>query len=382
MRLETPVVYFHPAKENPAPQGFDVSATFKGGWLSEYYPNAETDTNQNVFGPLRSTTTSTLVWKGLQAGGDWTGPATSDHVWTAPREVKAASVRTSGGEAEKFLFYRGVAHLDAPLLISRGTSNNELLFGSQLAPELAGNTDLKVKSLWLVHIRKGGEVAFRELPGVSLGSGDRILATARMQFAARDYSTSNREALKSTLETALVYAGLFRDEAQALLNTWELSYFKSAGWRVFFLVPRPWTDFYLPLQVSIPAKITRVMVGRIELVSDEQKDALKEIGSFSEERIKGEALKLRQELYSPSALGSPQNHAVFEGRKSLDALGVSVPRSYALYLGLGRFRNPLLLDQQKQHPSASLEQFIQAHGLVGYDPARNRLAAASANSSP
>jgi hypothetical protein len=47
--------------------------------------------------------------------------------------------------------------------------------------------------------------------------------------------------------------GLFADEAQALLDTWEISYFKSAGLRVFFIVPRAWTDYYLPLKVSVPA---------------------------------------------------------------------------------------------------------------------------------
>src|SRR5215471_1821820 len=63
MRLETPVIYFHTPKTGPIPEPFNVSATFKGGWLSEFYPNAETDTNQNVFGPLRATTEGSLTWK-------------------------------------------------------------------------------------------------------------------------------------------------------------------------------------------------------------------------------------------------------------------------------------------------------------------------------
>src|SRR4029079_9357916 len=121
------------------------------------------------------------------------------------------------------------------------------------------------------------------------------------------------------------------------------------GWRVFFLVPRVWTDFYLPLHVSIPSEITRVMVGRIELVSDDQKDALKQLASFSEDKVKAEALQLRTELYSPAALASPANHSVFEGQRTLDTLGISIPKSYALYLGLGRSRNALLLDEQKNH---------------------------------
>jgi hypothetical protein len=375
MRLETPVIYFHPAEGRPA-KLFDVTATFKGGWLSEYYPNAETDTKQNVFGALRSTTTSKLVWKDVQLGGDGPFPQTTDHVWTAPREVNAASVRT-GGEAEKFIFYRGVAHLDAPLSIARGAHKNELLIRSHIPTEIGTGEDLRVHTLWLVNIRNDGRVAFRAMPGLTLGDADRTPATAKMEFAARDYSVGNREALQSHLMAALMSSGLFRDEAQALLNTWELSYFKSAGWRVFFLVPKPWTDFYLPLQVSIPSQITRVMVGRIELVSDEQKQALKELASFSEASIEDEKSKFWEEFYTrySQTVNSPARAGVFEGKERLEALGFQVPKGYALYLGMGRFRNALLLDQQKNHPSKSLAHFISAHDLTGHAPSKTRIEA-------
>ena len=53
--------------------------------------------------------------------------------------------------------------------------------------------------------------------------------------------------------------------------TWEVTLFKSSGLRLFFMVPRAWTDSYLPLNVSVPADITRVMIGRIELVTPAQR---------------------------------------------------------------------------------------------------------------
>ena len=68
-----------------------------------------------------------------------------------------------------------------------------------------------------------------------------------------------------------------RDEAAALLDTWKLSYFESSGLRLFFLVPRQWTDDVLPLEISTPAKVVRVMIGRIELVSPAQRDLLDQI---------------------------------------------------------------------------------------------------------
>jgi hypothetical protein len=371
MRLETPVIYFHPPAGSSLVEGFDVSATFKGGWLSEYYPNAETETNQNVFGPLGSNTVSTLVWKDLHLGGEATVPQTLDHVWTSPREVNAALVRASGGEAEKCLFYRGVGHLNAPLAILSTPKPGGIVLRSQVAPELAESPGLQLKSLWLVHIRSDGKVAYRGIPPVTLGTTGttgRNLAKVSTEFAPQDYSLVNRDSLKASLQTALVGEGLFADEAQALLNTWELSYFKSSGWRVFFMVPRAWTEFYLPLKVSIPAEITRVMVGRIELISAEEKEALRQLASFSESQIKGDAQKLHAAMYSPSALHSPENRAVFEGKKPLDVLGISIPKSYAVYLGLGRFRDALLLDEQKHHPSKSLDLFMQHNGVFAHKP--------------
>jgi hypothetical protein len=37
-----------------------------------------------------------------------------------------------------------------------------------------------------------------------------------------------------SMKESLMQAGLFAEEADAMLNTWELSYFKSPGWRLFF----------------------------------------------------------------------------------------------------------------------------------------------------
>jgi hypothetical protein len=289
--------------------------------------------------------------------------------------VNAAPVRAGNGESEKFLFYRGVAHVNAPLAVNSDANARQVMLSSQLPPELARNRNLKLKSLWLVHIRQDGQVAFRDIPPITLRGDGTILARASTDFGFWDYSRGNRETLKASLHTALVGEGLFADEAQALLNTWELSYFKSSGWRIFFLVPRDWTDFYLPLHISTPSEITRVMVGRIELVSGEQKKALQQLASLSEDRIKAEALTLRESFYSKEALSSPENRAVFQGRRPLAALPLRIPESYALYLKLGRFRDALLLDEQRNHPAKSLETFIHSYGLEPHDPARNRVTA-------
>src|SRR5438128_2448623 len=69
----------------------------------------------------------TLSWRGLKIGGTQDGPSTDVPAWLAPRRVSgAASVRTAAGEAERYLFYRGVGRMDAPLSIVRTADGTQL----------------------------------------------------------------------------------------------------------------------------------------------------------------------------------------------------------------------------------------------------------------
>ena len=134
---------------------------------------------------------------------------------------------------------------------------------------------LPIGKLWLVDIRADGTAACRTLEAVPPAGGapDRPLASTPAEFAAGDYAATTADRLRTDLRAALVADGLFEDEADALLNTWDVSYFKSAGLRMFFLVPQPWTDAVLPLTVTGVSHISRVMVGRIELVTPRQREA-------------------------------------------------------------------------------------------------------------
>ena len=65
-----------------------------------------------------STTTwsAALRWKGLRLHDTVVAPLTRSEIWLAPREVNSVSVFSpEAGEGEQYLFYRGVAHLDALL---------------------------------------------------------------------------------------------------------------------------------------------------------------------------------------------------------------------------------------------------------------------------
>jgi hypothetical protein len=383
MRLETPVIYFHPPKSVAGIQTASVRVTFHGGWLSEFYPDANftvagLENSRFQFGHLCPDTESVLEWNNLKIGGDWPGTNTTARVWTSPRAVESASVQATNGESEKFLFYRGVAHINAPLRVSHDADSGDLLFRSQLE-DLPGIGSLPVHALWLVDIQPDGQIAFRTLSPISLNhDSKKILAHTSPDFASGDFSAGNLEKLKAALQSALVSEGLNTDEALALLNTWELSYFKSTGLRVFFLVPRAWTDFYLPLEISRPADIHRVMVGRIELVTPRQREILQTISGFSTNRITQDATQLAASYVGRLTSGmthradgmaefNREMAELYSGERPLASF-ISIPKTYQTYLDLGRFRNALVLDEAKSHPTEGLTNFIATYRLQAYRP--------------
>jgi len=370
LRLETPVLYFHLPAGQDLLRGVQVTARFRGGWLSEFYPKAQVDApgvTKAGFGRLRSGTVGTLMWKDLAVGGEAAGPVTGERVWTAPRAVQSQSVSTTAGETEKFLFYRGVAHIDAPIAAVQDAQTSDLVLQSQLPAALGAHTPLRVRSAWLVDIGADGVVAFRPLPPLLLESTGGEVARVSSRFEPREYDRGNEARLRASLRRALVAEGLFDDEAQALLETWKLSYFRSTGMRVFFLVPRAWTDRYLPLSVSVPAQITRVMVGRIELVTPQQRSVLRQIERSSAARITAEEVRASLD-YSRLTMSSPEQRDGIVAEKPLRSDDIKLPKEYQLYLSLGRFRNALILDEAARHPTPGMSALISAYGLAGYRP--------------
>jgi len=55
------------------------------------------------------------------------------------------------------------------------------------------------------------------------------------------------------------------------------------------------------------------------------------------------------------------------GARPLSSL-IAVPKTYQNYLDLGRFRNALVLDEAKAHPTEGLANFIATYRLQAYRP--------------
>lgn len=383
MRLETPVLYFHlPPGEKTVT--LDVGIDFRRGFLTQFFPLAEATVDgrsvKNYGFPAGHAPLGSLRWSNVRVGEAGVMPETTERVWLAPRQVNAAPV-TVGEESERFLFYRGVGDVAAPLQVIRHADQNlevrfnlaalqqldaqlQLAEGSSaravprnptLASRMSGNSvrggPPRQWSFWLLDVRPDGTSAFRPLSRIMRQDEyDHHRFYTPGNFPDTAFSKDNLAKLRTGMRAALVGDGLFGDEADALLNTWELSYFLSPGQRLFFLVPRAWTDAVLPLKLSVPADVTRVMVGRIELVTPRQRELVRQIANTPVTDLTTVVERMHALKQDPSRREA--YNALASGRGDTSILGVPVPPIYQAFLDLGRFRTSLLMD--------SLERDIQA----------------------
>jgi len=362
MRLETPVIYFYPPADMKLPQAVDVHVRFRGGWLTEFYPKAEPvapgvtdirDVDQQAFRKLTKDTISSLSWVDLKVGQEGKLPKTDWPVWLAPRKVHAATITARGGESEKYVFYRGVANQRSPLSVSTDLATNQLTVRANFEDVLAAKEKTSIRRLWLVDIRSDGTAAFRTLgPVDATADAARVLTTTSGAFAAADFSSDGLTRLKTEMQAELVAEGLFDDEAKALLTTWDRAYFKSPGLRLFFATPRRWTDHYLPLTISPASHLERVMIGRVELITPEQRKLLEKIaaGPISNSNW-------------IEKIPNSERVAYEAGRSTLSDQGAAVPSDYRQYMALGRFRNALASWYSAKNPKSNMHRFILTYGL-------------------
>src|SRR5207249_10544470 len=106
----------------------------------------------------------------------------------------------------------------------------------------------RIPKLWLAKFDADGSCH-----AVALGPMEESTTLAAPIPTAKMESHLDLPQLRSSMKQTLIPEGLFDDEAEAMLSTWEKSYFKSSGLRLFYVVPREWTDRYLPLKLSTDA---------------------------------------------------------------------------------------------------------------------------------
>jgi hypothetical protein len=246
-KLETPVIYFYSGE----PVDVRVRVDFPNGVLSQFYPWAATQTEGLVDLTRGSTSLDWRVQVRPGAAAAFPEVAAGDP-WALARQVEAAPLANERGETERYLFYRGLGHLSLPLLVRGSADGSTTVTNTGREP---------IPTAFLVHMSPSGA---RYVPLGGLGAG----ATVRVGLGEPVAPEFAMAELARDLRLALEAAGLFTDEAAAMVRTWSRSWFASEGSRVLYVVPRALTDRLLPLRIEPePRSLVRVLVGRAEFLT-------------------------------------------------------------------------------------------------------------------
>jgi hypothetical protein len=250
-RLETPVVYFYSDQE----QKMDLNVNFPNGWITECFPRA--DSVRRVASEGRICWSNLTLFPANRTIDLPTHNAPANDPYFAARETDSDLVRVSAtNEIEKFLFYRGAGDFKTPLRVTMKNS---------FSVTLANTGNEPLPHLFLLDVRNtnGNFIRIDELKP---GEERTVVPPSATKVGLRP-GDELEMALGNSLAAALVQSGLYPREAQAMVNTWKDLWFRENGLRVLFVLPRTWTDSVLPMTLNpAPKKLTRVMVGRAELL--------------------------------------------------------------------------------------------------------------------
>ena len=290
-RMETPVIYFYPQKE----QVVNVSVKFPQGLITEWFPQAEQigpsilpapkviatfDTAAHKVGAtpefsfaswLQNSVTkeSRAGWSRVkllpaaehpELAGALRVDKSGSHYFSA-RDTDAAFVQVDpmvatnpAPEVDKFIFYRGVGSFQTPLRVSVNGDGSLRVTNS-------GNEALRHLFALAIHNHAG---RFVYVDRLSAGENRNVhVDSVTEQLPAEQLS----KAIAVRMAQSLEQEGLYRREALAMVKTWRDSWFEEDGTRILYVLPRAWTDQTLPLKLDPPPReLTRVMVGRAEIL--------------------------------------------------------------------------------------------------------------------
>ncbi len=286
---ETPVTYFYTDR----PMDVQVRVDMPKGILTHWYPPV------CRFGPnptakaATAPTSSYLDWctvhlhpatqsfaKTVETNGNGKLALSLqkvglDQPWRFARETDSAIVRVESHDTkgnvvshmEKFLFYRGVGTFPMPL---EAKSRDDDKTGLHLI--LNNHQNLSLHGMYAVQV-ENNLIRFAALPDLA-GNSSGKLDMGSIPSAPLPLSEGVAE-VKSAVAATLMAAGLYPKEAQAMVNNWERSYFRTEGLRILYVVPRETVDGVLPIQFRPkPDKLVRVMLGRVELLTPQRENQI------------------------------------------------------------------------------------------------------------
>ena len=253
VRMETPVLYFYSQRALT----LSVHVDFPRGLITEWYPPASkvTPAPPTVVGPIYRN--GSIEWDAVsllpRENLDFPSTAGPSRYYAA-RQTDSVPLRI-GTQQEKLIFYRGVGSFSPPL-----------------RPRYRADGRLEIRNAGpepipraIVFENQNGRIGYQLIRSINDSiTLDPIALTADL------------DELRRELTADLVEFGLYPKEASAMVETWRDSWFEE-GTRVLYIMPKGDVDSVLPLTITPePQGITRVFVGRAEVLSPAVKQMLQE----------------------------------------------------------------------------------------------------------
>jgi hypothetical protein len=364
VKMETPVLYFY---SQEGMNDLSVHVDFPPGTISQWYPQrsaGEVDNAEN-FIDLEKAYNGWVEWKAdVLAPGTKIGLSAPEdqltHTWTAPRATDANLVRTHSGEVEHFLFYRGVANFGVPLHTAFNAAGELVLTntGDEAIPYLLiyDKAADKPFDIWWTGPLPAGE--------------SRVIARP-----SDPITDEMRKMYMTEFEQQLTAAGLYQKESAAMLNTWNQSYFNTSGLRVFWIVPRGFTDRILPISIKPePRELERVLVGRSEVMTPElEKEIAEDYSSGNRAKWErdryllayDERMKQIQEQIASAPSGLRTNemlHAAFNAQGMLEITG-RIESSGMVKIALNNLLGQLVLTRNEESRNGLVQSLLNADEL-------------------
>ncbi|GAC1351563.1 MAG: hypothetical protein NVSMB1_05790 [Polyangiales bacterium] len=183
--------------------------------------------------------------------------------WGYARNTASNALKV-GSQAEKFLFYRGLGNYDYPVKLGFARKEGASGWRALLGRGAQG-------SMFVMNVSAAG-ANFAEIDDVAFGKGSSAAVDIpNPSLNHHDFVAT----LKAKLAARLVSDGLYTDEALAMVDTWERSYFLTPGVRVLYLLPESAIDALIPLEITPrPDVMKRTMVIRVELMTPDYEHKL------------------------------------------------------------------------------------------------------------
>lgn len=298
IKMETPVTYFY----SDVPRTVRAAVSFPKGVLTQWYPSVTSflppvaapnamlpnqplgyaDPALDPTFPFASELCRTkfgTVGSGLLDWGNLSVLARDANVtakmplaaldefsWSYARDVAANPIQSANGEAERFLFYRGLGNFELPVQVNVTGPGIAGLGGNPVT--LKNRFSEAIGPVFMMNVGKN-EAVFSQFPqGIAPGGelSDRLptlYGTTPLDTYADELSAAVTGALDDT--------GLYHDEAVAMVNTWKRQWFRTPGQRLLYIIPQTWTDASIPLTIEPkPDTMLRVMLIRVEVITPEQ----------------------------------------------------------------------------------------------------------------